>query len=85
MKKKEKEGKIYCFGWNLSGQLGIGNKEKQNKPVDLMERKEIKEIACGEEHTMILKTNGDLLVCGSNLDGQLGIGEKIKQALNQKF
>jgi len=62
---------------NATGQLGIGNKENQNKPVLFgMKREEVQEIACGTHHTMIAKKNGDILVCGSNREYQSGIEGK---------
>ena len=39
-----------------------------------MDVSEIKQIACGEAHTMILKTDGSLYSCGNNANGQLGLG-----------
>ena len=37
-----------------------------------MNDKTIKMIACGSEHSMIYKENGELLVMGSNYFGQIG-------------
>ncbi len=79
-KKKEKGEDLFCFGANNRGQLGIGSKKDQKKPVFLMKREEVKEIACGCQHTLILKRNGDLLVCGNNNNDQLGI-EGIEKTL----
>ena len=39
-------------------------------------KEEIYQIVCGDHHFMILKLNGDLLVCGSNDYGQLGTGSR---------
>ena len=44
-----------------------------NIPTLLMNDKNIRNIICGEYHTMIYKDNGDLLVFGRNYYGQLGL------------
>ena len=36
---------------------------------------EIKQIICGDYHTIICRNNGDVLVFGHNGDGQLGLGD----------
>ena len=36
---------------------------------------EIKQIICGDYHTMIYRNNGDVLVFGYNSSGQLGLGD----------
>ena len=42
---------------------------------------QINSIACGEEHTLILRNNGELLVCGSNFEGEIGLGETLEKVL----
>ena len=50
------------FGDNSRGQLGLDNYAHQNKPIVLMHDKQIREIVCGTNHTIILKENNDVLV-----------------------
>ncbi len=44
----------------------------------------IKQISCGVEYSMILKTNGDLLAYGRNESGQLGTGITIRKEFPYK-
>ena len=75
----KKNGELIGFGFNSSGQLGIGNNENQFIPKLVMIDKEIKSISCGSHHSMILKENGEVFVFGYNYYGQLGIGNNENQ------
>jgi alpha-tubulin suppressor-like RCC1 family protein len=72
--------KLYSCGNNDSYQLG-----RTGETTKLMEvfiegnNSEIKQIACGNEHTFILTNNNKLYSCGKNDNGQLGrIGDNKK-------
>ena len=52
-------------------QLGIANNKTQNKPVLLCADPLISSICCGAYHSMVLKSNGALLVFGYNSSGQV--------------
>jgi alpha-tubulin suppressor-like RCC1 family protein len=71
--------KIFVFGSNDSGQLGLGHNKHQNQPILLMQDESIQQIVCGDFHSMILKKNGDLFVFGSNVSGQLGLDHNKDQ------
>ena len=75
---------VFAFGKNLSGQLGLGDNQNRNKAELLMTDPEIKQITCGDVHTIIYRNNGDVLVFGSNHSGQLGLGE-IKAEIKQNY
>ena len=78
-------GKIFCWGKNNKGQLGLnycedmkGGEKKCNEltPVQLEEYLddiEIKDIICGKNFTFFQTKNNDLLGCGNNDKEQLGI------------
>jgi len=67
------DNKVYSFGYNYSGQLGLKDNQHRNIPTFLMDSQDIKSICCGIYHSMILKNNGDLMVFGDNSHGQLGL------------
>ena len=63
------EGKVFCFGENRNGQLGIG----QNKPLILditknefleKEQQEIKSISCGQDLTIFVNKTGKVFASG---------------------
>ena len=57
-----KNDKIFCFGRNDHGQLGLGHNIDQYQPVMLMQQIDIKQIVCGGTHSIILKNNNDILI-----------------------
>jgi alpha-tubulin suppressor-like RCC1 family protein len=70
------DGTIYGCGYNTDGQLGTGNNTSTNL-LTLMTNTTGKTpsfISCGNEHTVILMTDGTIYGCGNNSKGQLGTG-----------
>jgi alpha-tubulin suppressor-like RCC1 family protein len=72
---------LYGFGNNVYGQLGISDTNLKNKknnytiPI-LIFTKQIKEIACGFNFTIIYDNYNNILVTGCNNNCQLGIPDK---------
>ena len=64
--------KLFAWGYNGYGQFGLGHNENVIKPTFLMKDENILQIACGENHVLILKTNGEIWGCGRNDKGQIG-------------
>ena len=71
---KTLENEIYSWGGNSTGQLGLGNSRTQNSPMlcSSLSNEIIVDIKCGNFHTLVLTSNGDVLSCGDNEFGQLG-------------
>lgn len=67
------------WGYGESGQLGIGSKENLEKP-DKASISDVKEVACGEDFTIFLDSQGRVFTCGKGNSGQLGLGS-LKDAL----
>ena len=65
---------IYSWGFNNYGQLGLVCTENKNTPIlcSSLSNEDVIDIKCGDEHTLVLTSNGDVLSCGSNTDGQSG-------------
>ncbi|KAL3673478.1 hypothetical protein V7S43_001188 [Phytophthora oleae] len=72
------KGKLITWGRNDYGQLGIGSKEHKNTAqyVPLPLSSKIKSASCGCYHTLILMSNGRVMVFGRNNKGQLGAGSR---------
>ena len=67
-------GKLYAWGGNSFGQLGLGNCIHQTMPtiVKFSVDVPVKSVACGEYHTLILMITGEIYSCGRNDQWQLG-------------
>ncbi|XP_054829672.1 X-linked retinitis pigmentosa GTPase regulator [Eublepharis macularius] len=70
-------GKLYMFGSNNWGQLGLGTKDTINKPtcVKALKPEKVKLVACGRNHTLIYTEQGKVYAAGGNNEGQLGLGD----------
>uniref|UniRef100_A0A8C5KMB2 X-linked retinitis pigmentosa GTPase regulator n=1 Tax=Jaculus jaculus TaxID=51337 RepID=A0A8C5KMB2_JACJA len=69
--------KLYMFGSNNWGQLGLGTKSTISRPTRIKALKSEKVIlaACGRNHTLISTVNGSVYAAGGNNEGQLGLGD----------
>lgn len=72
------KGKLITWGQNDYGQLGIGSKDHKNSPqyVPLPLASKIKATSCGCYHTLLLLSNGRVMVFGRNNKGQLGASSR---------
>ncbi|TRY88169.1 hypothetical protein DNTS_026874, partial [Danionella cerebrum] len=70
------DGRLFVFGNNDNGQLGIRNKGPVTKPVCVRALKGITAqfVACGTDHTLLSTLHGDIFASGGNSAGQLGLG-----------
>lgn len=73
--------KIYVWGNNDEGQLGLGDHTTQNSPKELLFRTclKIESVSCGLDHTMALTTRGTIYIWGGNDSGQLGLGDTLNK------
>ncbi len=79
-----KNGKVYVWGYNLFGQLGLGDNTNRNMPTENSKLEQIiQENGCadniltletGASHNVLIFKNGKVYVWGYNDDGQLGLG-----------
>ncbi|KAF0698331.1 Aste57867_11051 [Aphanomyces stellatus] len=67
---------VYTFGQNAYGELGHGDTIPRATPtlVEFCQGKNVTDVACGNENTIILCENGEVFVCGYNDSGQCGMG-----------
>jgi alpha-tubulin suppressor-like RCC1 family protein len=68
------DGKVWSWGLNDSGQLGIGNYFTAYYPVQVPNMTNVVAVAAGGGHTLALKADGTVWAWGSTSFGQLGIG-----------
>lgn len=68
---------VYSWGRNTHGQCGIGsvsNKVEEPHMISFFDSHVLKEVVCGERHTLILDDKGDVYACGDSYGGKLGLG-----------
>jgi alpha-tubulin suppressor-like RCC1 family protein len=80
----DNQGKLYAWGYNYYGQLGLGDSEKgKNRtiPTAVAPKITFKAIAAGGYHTLALDNQGKLYAWGNNDTGQLGLGDEVKRTI----
>ncbi|XP_052004315.1 trichohyalin [Xyrauchen texanus] len=70
------QGRLFVFGSNSRGQLGLVTKGPATKPiyVKALKVERIQLVACGTDHTLVSTLQGEVFATGGNSDGQLGLG-----------
>jgi alpha-tubulin suppressor-like RCC1 family protein len=74
-------GKVYTWGWNGFGQLGLGDLKSRNTPTRIPNLSGVRAIAAGEGHALALGKH-QLFGWGSNESGQLGQGAARQMSPN---
>ena len=74
------DGSVWSCGANSDGELGLGTSGSGTNRTTFTQvttniNNDVKQIACGHAHVIILKTDGSIYSCGLNEDGQLGLGD----------
>ena len=71
------DGTVWACGANSKGQLGLGDTTNRTSftQVTTNINNDVKQIACGRQHTLILKNDGSVWSCGYNEAGQLGLDD----------
>jgi len=73
-----KEGKVWTWGSNSNGQLGIGSDVLYKlTPTELEYLPKIKKISASNKHSIALDENGHVWTWGNNFSGQLGNGSHV--------
>ena len=68
------DGSVWSCGYNNYGQLGLNNTADKTTftQVTTNINNDVKQVACGDGYTFIVKNDGSLWSCGRNNYGQLG-------------
>ena len=68
---KTYNNEIYEWGFNEEGQLGVSSLVNHSIPIPFLNllHKDVIDIKCGYEHTLVLTKNGDVYSCGYNYYG----------------
>ena len=75
------DGSVWCCGYGGNGGLGLNSTTAQKTFVQVTTNisNDVKQIACGHYHTVIIKNDGSVWSCGDNDHGQLGLGNTTPQ------
>lgn len=70
------EGAVKCWGFNESGELGVGDRDRRNTPgpFAVLDGPAVR-LAAGKAFTCALLVDGSVECWGSNARGQLGYGD----------
>lgn len=80
----EEDGKLWGFGTNSKGELGIGDNPKIVHVPTQIEIVPIFKAECGDNFTICLDKEGFLWSFGTNYSGKLGLGEGITSQSHPK-
>jgi alpha-tubulin suppressor-like RCC1 family protein len=69
------DGKLYSWGTNASGQLGLGDTVTRSTPTLITTLTDIVDYKIGNGISYAVTKNGDVYSWGSNLAGELGTGD----------
>ena len=71
----KKDGSLWAWGSNSGGGgIGLGEEKSTTTPTRVGAANDWAAIACGDDFSLALKTDGTLWAWGDNSSGQLGIG-----------
>ena len=67
-------GKVYAWGCNLLGELGLNENKYERKPklIEMTKKVSVKQISCGNSFSLLLTNEGNIYSFGYNYHGQLG-------------
>lgn len=68
------DGKVACWGYNTSGQLGNGTTSNSNVPKEVSGITTASKLTCGYYHACAIVTGGTVKCWGDNAYGQIGNG-----------
>jgi alpha-tubulin suppressor-like RCC1 family protein len=79
----QSDGAVRGWGWNSSGQLGIGTSTGSNVAVPAL-LPEIVAVSAGTTHGLAVAQDGSLWAWGNNANGQVGDGTTLNRSIPVK-
>jgi alpha-tubulin suppressor-like RCC1 family protein len=72
------DGTLWASGYNYYGELGLGDRNNRAVFTQVTSAgRDVKAVAAGTRHTVILKNDNTVWTTGYNFAGQLGLGNQI--------
>ena len=77
------DGSLFSWGYNVNGQLGVGDADDKQKPtlVTELQGKQVVHVAAGACRTICCTADGSVFTWGDGDNGQLGLGDDEFQLL----
>ncbi len=79
------EDGVYSFGGGGYGQLGHGDTSGKAAPTRIAGLEDVRSVAAGERHSLVLLYNGDVYAFGESRYGQLGLGDNERKPVPTKI
>ncbi|KAH3768114.1 ADPribosylation factor subfamily protein [Pelomyxa schiedti] len=75
-------GHLYSWGCGLQGQLGHREEVSERLPkfVNFFCDSKVKDLSCGDAHSLVIDEAGQLFSFGANVHGELGLGDNTKRS-----
>jgi alpha-tubulin suppressor-like RCC1 family protein len=74
------DGTLWAWGYNINGQLGLGDTTHRSSPVQVGALTTWASVATGRTFSLAIKTDGTLWAWGGNASGQLGQGDIVHRS-----
>ncbi|KAL9263569.1 Ultraviolet-B receptor UVR8-like protein [Drosera capensis] len=73
------DGKLYGWGWNKFGQVGVGDNVDRCSPVQVMfpHNQRVVQMCCGWRHSLAITERHNVFSWGRGTNGQLGLGDSF--------
>ncbi|GAB4855716.1 Ultraviolet-B receptor uvr8 [Ancistrocladus abbreviatus] len=77
------DGRLYGWGWNKFGQVGVGDDADHCSPVQVLfpHDQKVVQICCGWRHTLAVTDRHNVFSWGRGTNGQLGHGNSFDRNL----
>mmetsp|Transcript_30194 Transcript_30194/g.85273 ORF Transcript_30194/g.85273 Transcript_30194/m.85273 type:complete len:798 (-) Transcript_30194:182-2575(-) len=79
------DGRVYAWGRNFYGQLGVGDHKDKPSPqlISYLQEEQIVEVQAGQYHSLAVSARGDIFAWGYNREYELGVGDNMDRVLPQ--
>jgi alpha-tubulin suppressor-like RCC1 family protein len=79
------EGRVYAWGRNFYGQLGVGDHKDKPSPqlISFLQEEQVVEVNAGQYHSLAVTAKGDIFGWGYNREYELGVGDNMDRVLPQ--
>jgi alpha-tubulin suppressor-like RCC1 family protein len=71
----DENSRLWAWGLNVTGELGLGDTEDRNTPTRVGSRNDWLMVSAGNQHSLGIRADGSLWAWGMNTWGQLGLGD----------